>query len=694
MTTANNNIVNNTINNIVNTVSSIWNYNQTKQIDNALERLSQDQLIQVGDHVRDIFKNTDFLNPPTLCVIGTQSSGKSITLNGLMGLDILPNGKSIVTRTPIHLRLIHIKEPKIITVEFYENSKLLSMFNIDAITTPEAQILPVQEEIFRLTELYAGKTKNVVDIPIDIKIKSPNVPNLSIIDLPGLTNIALTDQGQPENIKLNIENMLIKYIKNPRTIILSIIPATIDVESDMGLGLIKDYDPQFKRTIGVLTKIDMIKDANIEHYLSNSISKNLQLGYGYYAVRNRSSEEIKTLSIKDGYLLEQKFFSETVPYNTSGFKHKMGSHNLGIQLSEILLAHLRACLPEIIEEIKITEKDIDSQLNEIGRNYPSNETEKRTVLNVLLHNFQAEYTEAIIEKGSLYNIGAQIEECFKELNKNLNNAQPFPTHIFTDTMIQNMIKDYNGIHMPDVTISVGLLERCFKGFDIIDMKNNDMKNINNNNDNNDNNNDNYCDIQYKRIDPLNIIKDEFLKCIKSIQNITINLVIFLLKKDKYCRFPKLCSKIKELISNNIIPTKYEFVCDRISEFLFEETECIWTNDHKFRYEILPSIYTKTKDGNIDTKIEQKIDTKVFRNVLMEYYNVIKNIACHVIRKKITVFYIGKIINDINIVLIDHILTKSDLSILLEENKEKTLKREKLIKLKEKITLAKNMMDNI
>ena len=246
-------------------------------------------------------------------------------------------------------------------------------------------------------------------------------------------------------------------------------------------------------------------------------------------------------------------------------------------------------------------------------------------------------------------------------------------------MIQNMIKDYNGIHMPDITISVGLIERCFKGFELIDFKNN-----------NNDNDDNLEFVNQKKFDPLNIIKEEFLKCIKDIQTITNNLVFFLLKKDKYSRFPKLCSKIKEIVSNNIIPNKYEFVCDRVNEFLFEETQCIWTNDHKFRYEILPSIYNKSKDGTIDSKI----DTKIFRNVLLEYFNVIKNIACHVIRKKITVFYIGKIINDINIVLIDQILTKSDLNILLEENKEKTIKREKLIKIKEKITLAKNMMDNI
>ena len=65
--------------------------NQTKNYGSGLDRLTSSQLIQVGDHIQDIFKNRDVLNPPNICVIGTQSSGKSITLNGLVGFDILPN---------------------------------------------------------------------------------------------------------------------------------------------------------------------------------------------------------------------------------------------------------------------------------------------------------------------------------------------------------------------------------------------------------------------------------------------------------------------------------------------------------------------------------------------------------------------------------------------------------------------------
>src|SRR5437762_2353064 len=150
-------------------VSNVWNMvgtSASKHNELAFDRLTQDQMIQVADYIRDVFKNTDFLDPPTLCVVGAQSSGKSITLNGLTGIDILPNGKSIVTRTPIHLRLIHCKDAKTIVVEFFDkedSQKLLTSFTVDP-SSPHDQLIMIRDEIIKLTELYAGKSKNVVDI--------------------------------------------------------------------------------------------------------------------------------------------------------------------------------------------------------------------------------------------------------------------------------------------------------------------------------------------------------------------------------------------------------------------------------------------------------------------------------------------------------------------------------------------------
>lgn len=679
--------------------SNVWNMvGQQKQTEYALDKLTNNQLIHMADHIRDIFKNSEFLDPPTLCVVGSQSSGKSITLNGLTGLDILPNGKSIVTRTPIHLRLIHTKDVNLITVEFFDNTDnqiLISTFNITTSSVNETpaivngissipQLALVRDEILRLTELYAGKSKNVVDTQINIRIKSPNVPNLSVIDLPGLTNIALTDQGQPENIKQNIENMIIKYIKNPRTIILSIVPGTIDVESDMGLGLIKTYDPEFKRTIGVLTKVDMLKESNIEHYLSGHISKNLQLGYGYHAVRNRSSDEAKSMSVKDGHAIETKFFSDTEPYKTSKYKDMMGSVNLGSRLSEIFLTHLRACLPTVMDEIKNTEIEIEKQLDEMGnREYPVTEGAKRSAVLTLIHEFQSEYSCAIKERGSMYNTGAKIAESFRKLGKNIESLDPFNSPVFTDQRINDMIRDYNGIHMPDVMISTGVIEKCFQGFDLFDIPDLDDSNKIPLDQRSDQNGFGEKSISIKKFEPLKSIKNPFNQCIKEVQSIMIDLVDQLLRKDKFSRFPRLCSKIKEIVSSHMIPQRYEDTHNKVNDFFVEETECVWTDDQKFKIDILPSMYSKSKDGMIDPKI--------IRYVLSGYFNVIKNIANHTIHKKIRSFFVNRIIDDINIKLTDQMLIKIDLTQILEENKEKTIKREKLLKIKEKIDLTKNMI---
>ena len=666
-----------TISSFVNTATNVWNgVRQYKQMDYALDKLTNDQLIELSDHIRDIFKDSDFLDPPTLCVIGSQSSGKSITLNGLTGIDILPNGKSIVTRTPIHLRLIHTKDSKTIIVEFFEshvNNKPISVFNVDPLTTPSEHLTPIRDEIYRLTEKYAGTSKNVVDTPIHIRIRSPNVPNLSIIDLPGMTNIALTDQGQPEDIKQNIEKMLIKYIKNPRTLILSIIPATIDVESDMGLGLIKAYDPEFKRTIGVLTKIDMLKDSNVDHYLRGEISQNLQLAYGYFAVRNRSSDEVKTLSVKDGYQIESKFFADSEPYKSSGQKAKMGSLNLGSKLSEILLQHIKECLPTVMDEIKKMDYDNEKQLDEIGRDYPITDTAKRSTLNILIHDFQREYTNAIKERGSQYNTGSKIAESFRLLGSNIEILDPFTESQYTDQIIGEIIRDYNGIHMPDLTISTGIIEKCIHGIDMSVTDHLSGTKIT------------------KKYEPLKTMKDPISQCIKEIQGYLIELADQILLRDRFSRFPKFCNKIKDIVGKQIIPQKYDSVHDKISDFFSEETECIWTDDKKFRTEVHPSMFTRTKDGSVDPRI--------IRMVLKGYFTVIKTIANHSIPKKIRTFFVHRVIDDINMKLIDIVIprveiTKLDLSQLLEENKEKAIKRDKLMKLKEKIDQAKQMISNL
>lgn len=682
-----------TLSSFTSTVSNVWNMvGYPKYNVSALDKLTHNQLIHITDYIRDIFKDSMIMDPPALCVVGSQSSGKSITLNGLIGIDILPNGKSIVTRTPIHLRLIHVNDSKNIVIDFLDkddNQKLISTHTIDASTYTTDQLIPIRDEIVKLTELYAGGSKNVVDIPINIRIKSPSVPNLSIIDLPGLTNIALMDQGQPENIKGDIENMIIKYIRNPKTIILSIIPAIIDVESDMGLGLIKIHDPGFVRTIGVLTKIDMLKDSNVENYLSGKISRNLQLGYGYYAVRNRSSDEAKTMNQRDGYALEAKLFAETEPYKSSENKQRMGSINLGIRLSEILLAHLRACLPGVMDEIKNKAKYIEDQLSEIGHDYPETESAKKTTLVTLLYGFQREYTGAILDRGAHYNTGSWIAESFRQLSLDIDQIDPCNALMFNDEMINALIRDYNGIHMPDLMISTGIIEKYFQGGVNVSymIPSNDTENRGVANENGLN-----CDgmksmgMGTKKIEPIKSLKGPYVRCIMKVQSILINLIDTILSQDNFSRFPQLCTKIKENIVSIIISERYVDTNNKIDDLLTEETECIWTDDQKFRCNVLPGMISKSKDGSVEPL--------VIRGIFTEYFNIVRTHFNHSVHKKIHTFFVNRIVDDINMRLVDLIITKGDFNHLLEEHKEKALKRERLNKLKEKIDMTKSMINSI
>jgi dynamin 1-like protein len=637
--------------------SDIINFDYKNKV--GLDKFTSNQIIQVGDYLQDIFNHFDLdseemkkrkklLNPPRICVIGSQSSGKSITLNGIMGIDILPNGKSIVTRTPIHLRLINELSRKNILIEFYEKSSIISQFEID-IDHKSTDLFSIREQILFLTEKYAGKSKNVIDRPIEIKIKSPNVPNLSIIDLPGLTNIALTDKGQPKQIKQNIEEMLIKYINNPRTIILSIIPATIDVESDMGLGLIKKYDSNFERTIGVITKIDLLKDSDIIRYLKNSISKDLSLAYGYYAIRNRSSNEIENdVTTIGGYDIENDFFKNTQPYNLSdneNIKGRMGVINLGTRLSEILINHLRDCLPDVISEIKKLDNKLENSLDEIGRDYPNTYSQKRNTLNILLNDFQNIYSSSIKDRGAIYNTGALISKEFNFFKKNMNTLTPFSKDHYSDELIKNIIDDYEGLHMPSFMISTGVIEKCFQG------------KVNNN------------------YEPLQLMNIPFLELINKIKVVLVDLVDSILDREKYSRFPNLVNNIRNIIFSEIIPHRHTMTLNKVNELFIMEKECIWTDDKEFRNNILPKMGSENYEFD---------SPELIRKVLTEYFNVIKTNMKHNIHKTVQTFFVNRVINDININLNDMILDKLDIKKLLEENKDKAVKREKLLYLKEKI----------
>lgn len=114
----------------------------------------------------------------------------------------------------------------------------------------------IRDEIVRDTEAKTGKNAGISPLPINLRIYSPNVLTLTLVDLPGLTKVPVGDQ--PRDIERQIRDMLHKYISKPACIILAVTGANTDLANSDGLKMAREVDPEGTRTIGVLTKVDLM----------------------------------------------------------------------------------------------------------------------------------------------------------------------------------------------------------------------------------------------------------------------------------------------------------------------------------------------------------------------------------------------------------------------------------------------------
>lgn len=114
----------------------------------------------------------------------------------------------------------------------------------------------IRDEIVRDTEAKTGRNAGISPVPINLRIYSPNVLTLTLVDLPGLTKVPVGDQ--PRDIEKQIREMLVKYIAKPACIILAVTAANTDLANSDGLKMAREVDPEGSRTIGVLTKVDLM----------------------------------------------------------------------------------------------------------------------------------------------------------------------------------------------------------------------------------------------------------------------------------------------------------------------------------------------------------------------------------------------------------------------------------------------------
>ena len=330
------------------------------------------KLINLVDQLRDCGVN-EYIQLPRIASLGTQSSGKSSVLESIVGLDFLPRGDGVVTRRPLELRLNHTTEGKPWAIFDERKGEKFTDFN------------KVRETIEKLTDEVCAGEKNIVDKPIVLNVYSPTCPDLTLIDLPGITRVPVGKQ--PKNIEEITKNMAKRYCEDPLTIILCVIAANSDIATSDGLKMAKELDKNGTRTLGVLTKLDIMdKGTDAKKVLLN---QEIPLKLGYIGVKNRSKQDlIDKISMEETQRKEREFFK-----NHPIYKHLppscFGNDVLIKKLTKILFRIIRDNLPGIIKSINDAIKRCEEELKYLGTPIPTDEAGKIS----MIWNLLSEYCE-------------------------------------------------------------------------------------------------------------------------------------------------------------------------------------------------------------------------------------------------------------------------------------------------------------
>lgn len=270
----------------------------------------------------------------------------------------------------------------------------------------------IRREIIRETERLVGKNMGIHPAPIHLKIYSPRVLALTLVDLPGMAKVAVGDQ--PPDIEDQIRDMCLEFIANPNAIILAVTAANTDIANSDALKLARHVDPYGERTVGVLTKLDLMDPGtDAADVLRNKI---IPLRKGYVGIVNRGQRDVDSdLSIREGLRKEQAFFKTHPVYGRDRtLVGKCGTANLAKTLNGMLMHHVRECLPELKNRIANMMSDVQLELDDLGT-APTDGISRATLggsLLSLLSKFTANFSSMIDGRGNVTNPGGPSSTSF------------------------------------------------------------------------------------------------------------------------------------------------------------------------------------------------------------------------------------------------------------------------------------------
>ncbi|XP_045510713.1 dynamin isoform X1 [Colias croceus] len=366
--------------------------------------MGMEQLIPIVNKLQDAFTQLGVhmqLDLPQIAVVGGQSAGKSSVLENFVGRDFLPRGSGIVTRRPLILQLINGNAEY---AEFLHcKGKKFTDFN------------EVRSEIESETDRITGSNKGISPVPINLRVYSPNVLNLTLIDLPGLTKVPIGDQ--PIDIEQQIKAMIFQFIRRESCLILAVTPANTDLANSDALKLAKEVDPQGLRTIGVITKLDLMDEGtDARDVLENKL---LPLRRGYIGVVNRSQKDIDgRKDISAALAAERKFFLSHPSYRH--IADRLGTPYLQRVLNQQLTNHIRDTLPGLRDKLQKQLLALEKDVEQYKHFRPDDPSIKTKAMLQMIQQLQTDFERTIEGSGSAQintnelSGGAKINRLFHE----------------------------------------------------------------------------------------------------------------------------------------------------------------------------------------------------------------------------------------------------------------------------------------
>ncbi|KAF2716113.1 vacuolar sorting protein [Polychaeton citri CBS 116435] len=333
------------------------------------------ELLDVIDNLRAQGLN-EHVDLPQLIVCGDQSSGKSSLLSAISGVPF-PKKESLCTRfaTEVVLR----RDDSI-------SESQLSVTITPSSTRPAAD----RHEL----ESFARQLHSMEDLPktmtdaamamglgavggafsadiLRLEVRGPNLPQLTIVDLPGLIHAENKLQSADD---ITLVNRLVKeYMSQERSIILAVVSAKYDYANQIVLTRAREVDPKGRRTLGIITKPDTLHPGSEseESFLGLAQNQDIRFSLGWHVVRNQDSNEPAESDRDD---IEYRFFKASRLNVLS--ESDRGIRSLRDRLSKVLFEQIKRELPGLISEILIATEETTKQLDRMGRSRSSS-LEKR-----------------------------------------------------------------------------------------------------------------------------------------------------------------------------------------------------------------------------------------------------------------------------------------------------------------------------